>query len=30
VIAVVRATGLAAAAQALPGTPVRFVAVRRR
>ncbi|MFI8188744.1 biotin-dependent carboxyltransferase family protein [Streptomyces sp. NPDC085946] len=30
VIAVVRAADLAAAAQAVPGTPVRFVAVRRR
>lgn len=30
VIAVVRAADLAAAAQAPPGTPVRFVAVRRR
>ncbi|MGY1581869.1 5-oxoprolinase subunit C family protein [Streptomyces sp. MN13] len=30
VIAVVRPTDLAAAAQAVPGTPVRFVAVRRR
>ncbi|MCT9010966.1 5-oxoprolinase subunit C family protein [Streptomyces sp. NPDC054766] len=30
VIAVVRATDLPAAAQAVPGTPVRFVAVRRR
>lgn len=30
VIAVVRAADLPAAAQALPGTPVRFVAVRRR
>lgn len=30
VIAVVRATDLPAAAQATPGTPVRFVAVRRR
>jgi biotin-dependent carboxylase-like uncharacterized protein len=30
VIAVVRETDLAAAAQATPGTPVRFVAVRRR
>jgi biotin-dependent carboxylase-like uncharacterized protein len=30
VIAVVRSTDLAAAAQAVPGTPVRFVAVRRR
>jgi biotin-dependent carboxylase-like uncharacterized protein len=30
VIGVVRAADLAAAAQAVPGTPVRFVAVRRR
>ncbi len=30
VIAVVRPTDLPAAAQAVPGTPVRFVAVRRR
>ncbi|MET8773057.1 allophanate hydrolase subunit 2 family protein, partial [Streptomyces sp. NPDC004658] len=30
VIAVVRAADLPAAAQALPGTPVRFVPVRRR
>ncbi|GAA2626147.1 hypothetical protein GCM10010307_13740 [Streptomyces vastus] len=30
VIAVVRATDLPGAAQAAPGTPVRFVAVRRR
>ncbi|MFD7939306.1 biotin-dependent carboxyltransferase family protein [Streptomyces sp. NPDC059755] len=30
VIGVVRAVDLAAAAQAVPGTPVRFVAVRRR
>jgi allophanate hydrolase subunit 2 len=30
VIAVVRAADLPAAAQAVPGTPVRFVAVRRR
>ncbi|WP_406370213.1 biotin-dependent carboxyltransferase family protein [Streptomyces sp. NBC_00647] len=30
VIAVVRGTDLPAAAQAVPGTPVRFVAVRRR
>jgi allophanate hydrolase subunit 2 len=30
VIAVVRAWDLPAAAQAVPGTPVRFVAVRRR
>ncbi|MER7497262.1 biotin-dependent carboxyltransferase family protein [Streptomyces pharetrae] len=30
VIAVVRSTDLPAAAQAVPGTPVRFVAVRRR
>lgn len=30
VIAVVRATDLSAAAQAVPGTPVRFVEVRRR
>ncbi|MET7652738.1 MULTISPECIES: biotin-dependent carboxyltransferase family protein [unclassified Streptomyces] len=30
VIGVVRATDLSAAAQAVPGTPVRFVAVRRR
>jgi allophanate hydrolase subunit 2 len=30
VIAVVRAADLPAAAQAAPGTPVRFVAVRRR
>ncbi|MET9894969.1 biotin-dependent carboxyltransferase family protein [Streptomyces sp. NPDC006465] len=30
VIAVVRGTDLSAAAQAVPGTPVRFVAVRRR
>lgn len=30
VIAVVRASDLPAAAQAVPGTPVRFVAVRRR
>ncbi|MDQ1021093.1 5-oxoprolinase subunit C family protein [Streptomyces afghaniensis] len=30
VIAVVRAADLAAAAQAVPGTPVRFTAVRRR
>jgi allophanate hydrolase subunit 2 len=30
VIAVVRSTDLAAAAQAASGTPVRFVAVRRR
>ncbi|GHH21556.1 biotin-dependent carboxyltransferase family protein [Streptomyces lanatus] len=30
VIAVVRAADLPAAAQAIPGTPVRFVAVRRR
>lgn len=30
VISVVRATDLPAAAQAVPGTPVRFVAVRRR
>jgi allophanate hydrolase subunit 2 len=30
VIGVVRATDLPAAAQAPPGTPVRFVAVRRR
>ncbi|GAA3308225.1 hypothetical protein GCM10020295_69670 [Streptomyces cinereospinus] len=30
VLAVVRAADLPAAAQAVPGTPVRFVAVRRR
>ncbi len=30
VIAVVRAADLSAAAQAVPGTPVRFVAARRR
>jgi allophanate hydrolase subunit 2 len=30
VIAVVRAADLPATAQAVPGTPVRFVAVRRR
>jgi allophanate hydrolase subunit 2 len=30
VIAVVRAADLPAAAQAAPGTPVRFMAVRRR
>jgi allophanate hydrolase subunit 2 len=30
VIAVVRAADLPAAAQAVPGTPVRFLAVRRR
>jgi allophanate hydrolase subunit 2 len=30
VIAVVRESDLAAAAQAVPGTPVRFTVVRRR